>query len=257
LLYALPLLGFLPSPDLLGGMVIQVVRGLGCVLVTASVVVFLQRNVPSEQSSAMLGLTHSLVLFGTSVGALLAPVMLHLWGLSATLWVSALSPVLLQVCIAPFLLGMHRTGSIKLAALEPRTEVLRGLALFEDASRSTLVEIADHAQPLHVEPGVALVVQGEPADALYILLHGQVEVTQLTAGPTILLRLLDAPSFFGEIGLIHAIPRTATVTATTSCALWRVSGDVFLSAAAASGLSGALTENARIQAGTLLAGAIA
>jgi CRP-like cAMP-binding protein len=52
-------------------------------------------------------------------------------------------------------------------------------------------------------------------------------------------------SYFGEIGLLGRIPRTATVTALETCELLRIPGDDFLDALTAGPPSGALIEGAR------------
>ena len=73
--------------------------------------------------------------------------------------------------------------------------------------------------------------QDEPADALYVLVEGRIEVTVRAAdGAPELLRVMEAPCYFGEIGLLQRIPRTATVTAVDRCLLWRIDGEDFLAA---------------------------
>ena len=61
---------------------------------------------------------------------------------------------------------------------------------------------------------------------------------------------MSAPSYFGEIGLLHGIPRTATVTATQASTLWRIPADAFLLAATQAGLSGSLIDSVRVRIGT-------
>ena len=64
-------------------------------------------------------------------------------------------------------------------------------------------------------------VQDEPADALYVLAGGRAEVTVRAAdGASERVRLMDAPCYFGEIGVLMSKPRTANVRATTSCDLF-------------------------------------
>ena len=61
-------------------------------------------------------------------------------------------------------------------------------------------------------PGETIIQQGEEADAFYILARGTVEVYLKQPGqiPQLLARLSDG-AFFGEIGLLQGIRRTATV----------------------------------------------
>ena len=93
-------------------------------------------------------------------------------------------------------------------------------------------------------PGVAIVREGDPADALYVLTDGEVEVTARgeAGGPEHRLRTLTAPAYFGEIGVLERIPRTATVTALRDCRCERIDGDALLSALAETPPSSALME---------------
>jgi MFS family permease len=244
-LYSLPLLVFEATPGLPLSLGTQVVRGLGCVLVTCTVVVGLQRAVPSRPAGRIFGLASALVLAGTCSGALCAALLLHVIGLRATLVVGALVPFLAQLALLPALVRFDRGGAQALAALDPVVDVLRGLTLFKDASRATLYGVADHASELSAAPGDTLVHEGGSSDALYVLLSGSVEVTTGQQPARVRLRVMTGPAYFGEIGLIHGVPRTATVTATEPSTLLRIPADTFLTAAAAAGLSSALTETVR------------
>jgi CRP-like cAMP-binding protein len=92
-----------------------------------------------------------------------------------------------------------------------------------------------------------VVTEGDVAEHLYVLVDGSVRVTTGRGDNLTLLRTMTAPSYFGEIGLIHGIPRTATVTAEGPCRLWQIPADAFLTAVSQAGLSGALTESVQLR----------
>jgi CRP-like cAMP-binding protein len=56
---------------------------------------------------------------------------------------------------------------------------------------------------------------------------------------------MPAGTYFGEIGLIERIPRTATVTAATNTRLVRIDGDAFLDALTSAPPSASFVEGAR------------
>jgi MFS family permease len=256
-LYALPLLCFLLQPDLAGSLATQVVRGLGCVLVTTTVIASLQRAVPSEVSGPVFGLTHTLVLAGTCAGALLAPLLLEVVGLDSTLIIAAVLPFALQLAVLPGLSRFDRSVASLVAAVDPRVATLRGLALFRDASRSTLIEMADGVEEVRLGSAVTIISEGSESDALFVLVDGLVDVSMLGPGGPVPLRRMVAPAYFGEIGLVHGVARTATVVTAGSCTLWRIPAETFLSAAAQAGLSGALSEGVRLRLRTVPAGMVA
>jgi CRP-like cAMP-binding protein len=248
--YSVPLLVFAIAPPFGGDLVVQVVRGVGCVLATSSIIGGLQRRVPSAVSGRVFGTTQSLVLIGTCVGALATPVLLDNVGFRATVIAAAVVPVLAQLAIHPFLERTLREDQSVLAALDPHLSTLRGLDLLRDASRATLYDVANALDEMRALAGTPIVREGDAADALYVLVSGRVEVTTRSNGSDQAIRRLAAPDYFGEIGLLRGVPRTATVTAVEDCELWRVPGDRFLRAVAEAGVSGALTDTVRIRLDT-------
>jgi MFS family permease len=247
LLYSLPLLVFLAAPTLGEGLVAQVVRGFGCVLASATIVAGLQSIVPSVVAGRVFGLAHVLVLVGTCAGALTVPVLLNAWGLDATLVVLAVGPAMVQLALLPGLVGYDRRSSGLLSSLDPRVDLLRRLSLLSDASRATLYELADDVEEHAVAPGRPVVVEGEEADAFWVLVAGTVSVSAYTPDGPRHLRDLAGPDYFGEIGLLNQSPRTATVTTSSPCTLWRVPAGTFLGALAEAGLSSALTDTVRLR----------
>lgn len=98
-----------------------------------------------------------------------------------------------------------------------------GLCLLAEGS-STLHLVRDELRTVWYPSGTYLVEQGEAAGGLYLLLSGQVEVTQATATGTATLRTLGPGEFFGELGLAWGGRRTANVVATESTTCLVLSG---------------------------------
>jgi MFS family permease len=243
--YSLPLLFFATGPPVAGGLAVQVLRGAGAVIATSSVMSALQWAVPSAQAGRVFGTTQSLVLAGTCVGSITAPLLLGTLGFRATLAVGAVVPCLAQLALQPVLSRFHRRDPHLVAALDPRLAVLRRLDLLRDASRATLYEVADSVTEIEAAPGTVVLTEGDPSDALYVIVSGEVEVT---GGPgREVLRRQTGPDYVGEIGLIRGIPRTATVTMVTGGDLWQVPGEVFLAATSEAGASGALMDTMRVR----------
>ena len=74
--------------------------------------------------------------------------------------------------------------------------------------------------------GAAIVREGDPSDRFYVIVRGRVEVTQ--GGQH--LRDEGPGEFFGEIGLLRDVRRTATVTATDEVETVSLTREDFLGA---------------------------
>jgi small-conductance mechanosensitive channel/CRP-like cAMP-binding protein len=69
---------------------------------------------------------------------------------------------------------------------------------------------------------------GEPADSLYLLAQGQVEVVSDNgSGARHRLAMLQAPAYFGEMGLLLGQPRAATVVAAGDALCYRLDKEGF------------------------------
>jgi LmbE family N-acetylglucosaminyl deacetylase len=92
---------------------------------------------------------------------------------------------------------------------------LQTITLF--ASESTTMRLArDNVRVEWFPPGIGVIEQGEPADALYLILNGTAEaVREQPDGEPIRLRRMEAGDYFGEVGLV-AGERSAHVVARES-----------------------------------------
>ena len=131
--------------------------------------------------------------------------------------------------------GVHRTividraGAAELDAVAPIVELLASLPILELAPRASIEQLAQAATIEEVDAGHVVVAQGDPADDLYAVFSGELEV-EITRpdGQREVVGTVGPGGFFGEIGLIHGVPRTATVARSRPTRLVRVPGTAFL-----------------------------
>ena len=88
-------------------------------------------------------------------------------------------------------------------------DLLRLVPLFAGMSDRSFEAIAGVASPIAFSTGEAIVRQGEPGDAFFIIVTGRARVDRNETT----LRELGPGDFLGEIALVDGGTRTATVTA--------------------------------------------
>jgi CRP-like cAMP-binding protein len=95
-------------------------------------------------------------------------------------------------------------------------EQLRMTPLFGSLGGETLRRVIDRVRLLEIAEGEVLFREGDPADALYVVVDGAV-VPIAEEGPEgeprKKLAVLEAGEFFGEVGLVADRPRNATIQA--------------------------------------------
>ncbi len=246
--YCLPtaLLVAVHSPAL--AFLLEIVRGGGTLVVDVLAITALQRAVPGDVVARVFGVFFAFILGAISLGTVIAPPLVHGPGLHTTLFIMGFAPVALGLLGYPALVAIDRAALAQVEALAPRVALLEGLGIFAAASRPVLERLARALSEVVVPAGSAIVREGEPADALYVLVSGRVEVTARGEGSAEeFIREMEPGSYFGEIGLLEKIPRTATVTAAEDCTLWRIEGPDFLEALMNAPAAASFVEGARMR----------
>jgi CRP-like cAMP-binding protein len=90
-------------------------------------------------------------------------------------------------------------------------EHLRGVPWFAACTEEQLVQMAHIAERLHIQSGEVILREGRLGRELFVILQGTATVTR--AGRVV--NILHAGDYFGELAAIEAVPRSATVEATT------------------------------------------
>ena len=94
---------------------------------------------------------------------------------------------------------------------------IKAFPLFQAAPETFLAELGAHLRPQMNAPNEYIITQGHEAKAMYWLFRGAVAVTSRDGESTY--AELRPGAFFGEIGILMGIPRTATIVARTKCLL--------------------------------------
>jgi CRP-like cAMP-binding protein len=239
-LYTLPTALLLVSHRPAVAFGVEILRGIGTLVVDVLAMTALQRSLPPELISRVFSAFLAVIFGGLAVGAFITPFLLHAFGLDATIALDAFVVPGVVVLVYPKLASLDRAAAASTAFLAPRVSVLSQLDIFAAATRPSLERLAQTANEIVLEPGVRLITEGETADALYVLLEGELAVSargEKRAARRI--RTLQAPAYVGEIGVLERVPRTATVKAITPARLLRIGADNFYESLSGTSFTGA------------------
>jgi len=202
----------------------------------------LQRIVPDEVLTRVLGVAWGLVMGAVGLGSIVATwIVAGLGARAAFVIVGAILPVLTLI-VWRLLVRIDR--EVLAPALE--LALIEGVPMFAPLSIAAKEHMAGRLIEVPVGAGEVVIRTGDPGDRFYIVADGELEVTngvQAKAG---------RGDFFGEVALIRDVPRTATVTATAPSRLYALERDDFLAAVtghSAVRSAGDAVVEARLQAG--------
>lgn len=195
--------------------------GVGNTLTDVAAVTLIQRTAPEEVAGRIFGLLQGVVVGSLALGALLAPLAVHLVGRrGAVIAAGAMLPVVAALAARPLarIDAGARVPAEQLAALRA-VGFLAALPLREQetlAAAMTRVELP---------AGATLFERGDAGDRFYVLAQGSLAI-ELPVGT----KVEEAPGYVGEIALLRDVPRTASVRARTDATLWALERDDFLGA---------------------------
>ncbi len=117
--------------------------------------------------------------------------------------------------------------SMPLSSL-PNPQILKTVPLFSSFSDQQIAALASWIQRRSYPRGAAILRAGEETDALYIIMSGRVKVLiPDEEGHEVILTMMEAQDFVGEMGLLDGLPSSATVETLEPCEMLRLPRTAF------------------------------
>ena len=194
--------------------------GIGFTFVEVAAKTLMQRLGSDETLGRVIGSLESARLAAMALGSIGAIGLLELLGTrGALIALGALMPVFVIVCWARL-----RAFEVGAPVAEGPYLLLRENSIFAPLPIATLERLSHDLVPVGAGAGEDVIVQGEKGARFFLIEHGQVEVFENGT-----FRRNEGPGeSFGEIALLHDVPRTATVRATVQTRLLALEREQFL-----------------------------
>jgi MFS family permease len=185
-----------------------------------AVFTLLQRLVPNQMLTRVLGLVWGLAMGGVAVGSIAAPAVVRAIGpRPAFVVVGSILPLLALFAYRK-LIAIDRT-----VAPAPELELIDRVPLFAPLSIATKEQVAASLLPVSVAAGKVVIQAGDAGDCFYIVRDGELDIDAGGRHTT-----AHEADYFGEIALLRDVPRTATVKAAVDSNLYALQRADFLSA---------------------------
>jgi MFS family permease len=209
-------------PVALAGYVGWLGIGFGYTFIEVAAKTLLQRLGSDETLGRVGGSIESSRLAAMAIGSIAAPAIVALLGTRGALVAfGALMPVFVLVCWRQL-----RAFEVGVPVAEVSFRLLRENSIFEPLPVATLERLSHDLTPVPAAAGEEVITQGERGDAFYLIEEGEVEVFENGK-----FRRKEGPGeSFGEIALLHDVPRTATVRASAETRLLALTREQFLGA---------------------------
>ena len=217
---ALALVGVLPA--IIPAFVFLGLAGAGRNVMDVAGRTLLQRTVPDQVLSRVLGVLEGLYNISIGIGAVLASLVILALGLRGTFIAAGLVLAILAGLSLGPLSAFDRTAPRPGRSLERA----RAVALFAPLDGVVLERLAAAFAPLRLPAEAVIIREGTPGERFYLIDHGEVSV--LKNGVEV--ARLGPGDYFGEISLLKQVPTTATVVAHTDVELLALDPDIFIDA---------------------------
>lgn len=112
-----------------------------------------------------------------------------------------------------------------------KKKLLRGCTLFSRISEESLENLADPSHLVSLSKGEDLFLEGDPADAMFLVVEGRVRIFRISAqGKEMVLHFAEQGETFAEAALFEFDSFPANAQSTQACRLLRIPKNPFLSA---------------------------
>jgi CRP-like cAMP-binding protein/predicted MFS family arabinose efflux permease len=201
------------------------IDGAASIVLDVLVLTSLQRVLGNDVMGRAIGAVDSLVVAAMLLGSIVAPPLVSSLDVGGAVLVVGAIVSAAGLLVVLRARTIDRRAGARIEELSSRVVLLEAADIFAGATRATLEALAGELRPQHAAAGEVVIREGDEPDDLYLVASGHLGVTTVEAGRVG--ELADG-DYFGEIGLLHRVPRTATVTASTDTDLWRMPGETFL-----------------------------
>ena len=113
-------------------------------------------------------------------------------------------------------------------SLEQEVELIRRFPIFSKIQPAMQKLLCFSAERLTYDAGQVMFNAGEPGDAAYIVIEGEVEISVPTPSGPIVVDTLGKNDIIGEIAIFGDVPRTATAKAMGKLETLKISKELFV-----------------------------
>jgi MFS family permease len=218
--WGLPIILLAPASYLATAIVLLAIVGVANSVEDVAIITLLQRTVDEEILTRVLAVLWGVAMGAVAIGSLVAPAIVDALGAHASFVVLGLILPLLTLTTYRRLAEIDRA-----VAPGAELELIAAVPMFEPLSLAVKERLATSLAPVALAPGQHAVEAGEIGDSFYLVAEGELDVDAGGTHTTV-----AAGDYFGEIALLHDVPRTATVTARTPSRLYALPRAAFLAA---------------------------
>jgi MFS family permease len=218
--WGLPIMLIAPKPYFGAAIVLLAIVGAANSVEDVAVFTLLQRIVPDELLTRVLGVLWGLAVGAVAIGSIVTPALIALIGTTAAfLAVGSILPLLTFLSFGR-LVDIDRT-----VAPPPELKLIERVPIFAPLSLVQKERLASNLVKVSPVAGEFVIRVGQAGDRFYIVAEGELELD--ADGRRSTLRRAD---YFGEIALLRDVPRTASVKASTDSRLFALRQEDFLAA---------------------------